>query len=210
MNVTRGRPVAGIVNGPKGRGQGLRRGADLEPFGLEQGPEQAGGAHFLEGQLGIGVDAPAQIEDPAAALLDGLGDPDIHIHRVPAPIIVQKENPCQKRGRGANMTSGAAGPVRDRPDPGKGRGATIMKSVLNALSVLVLGFGLVSPAGGQTAIKTAAFQLEIGPRGEIVKLLDLKSQKNYAPEGRPGCLVRVRTSDGRELSPRAVTSGRTS
>ena len=91
---------AGIVNGPKGRGQGFRRGADVEPFVLEQGPEQAGGAHFLEGQLGIGVDAPAQIENPAAALLDGLGDPVIHIHRVPASIIIQKENPCQKRGPG--------------------------------------------------------------------------------------------------------------
>jgi len=85
------------------------------------------------------------------------------------------------------------------------RGATIMKPVLNALSVLVLGLGLVSPAGGQTAIKTAAFQLEIGPRGEIVKLLDLKSHKNYAPDGRPGSLVRIRTSDGRERTPRAVT-----
>ncbi len=81
----------------------------------------------------------------------------------------------------------------------------MMKSALNALSVLALGFGLVSPAGGQTAIKTAAFQLEIGPRGEIVKLLDLKSGKNYVPEARPGCLVRVRTVDGRELSPLAVT-----
>jgi hypothetical protein len=80
-----------------------------------------------------------------------------------------------------------------------------MKPVLNALSVLVLGLGLVPRVEAQTAIKTAAFQVEVGPRGEIVRLLDLKSRKNYVPEGRPGSLVRVRTSDGRELAPTAVT-----
>lgn len=102
------------------------------------------------------------------------------------------------------MTNGAAGPG---PGPGRilERGAIIMKSALNAFSVLVLGLGLVSPASGQTAMKTAAFQLEMGPRGEIVKLLDLKSHKNYAPGARPGSLVRVRTSDGRELTPATVT-----
>ena len=84
-----------------------------------------------------------------------------------------------------------------------------MKPALNALSVLVLGFGLASPAGGQTAMKTSSLRLELGPRGEIVKLVDLKSGKDYVPEGRPGSLVRIRTGDGREIRPSVSPPERT-
>jgi len=83
-----------------------------------------------------------------------------------------------------------------------------MESVKKRLSVLILGLGLVSWASGQTALKTSAFELEIGPRGEIVKLLDVKSGKNYVPEGRPGSLVRIRTGDGREIPPQRVAAGK--
>ena len=85
-----------------------------------------------------------------------------------------------------------AEPARSGTGPIPQRGAIIMKSMMNGLSVLVLGLWLASPADGQTVLKTSSLRLEIGPRGEIVKLLDLKGGKDYVPEGRPGWLGRVR------------------
>ena len=61
--------------GPEGGGDRRIDVRDRKAFGFEDRSEEAGGPDFLEGELGRGVDAPAQIEDRFAAVLDGFGDP---------------------------------------------------------------------------------------------------------------------------------------
>lgn len=69
---------------------------------------------------------------------------------------------------------------------------------------LVLGLSLAAGAQARQAFRTDRFEMEINDRGEIVRLADLKTQRDYAPEGRPGYLVRVRAAGGAELVPAAV------
>ena len=71
-------------------------------------------------------------------------------------------------------------------------------------AALLLGLGLCPAAKAQHVFKTAVFLMEIDPQARIVKLVDLKRQRNYVPEGHPGYLIRVRDTSGVELVPAAV------
>jgi hypothetical protein len=82
---------------------------------------------------------------------------------------------------------------------------SVRKSLVGAVMGLLC---LTAAARGQQAFKTAGFELAIGGRGEILRLADLKGQRNYAPAGRPGYLVRVRNVDGAELLPLGVRAAK--
>ncbi len=83
-----------------------------------------------------------------------------------------------------------------------------MRTSTSVKAAWALGLFLLIPeARGQTAMTAGRLRIEIGPRGEIAGLLDLRSGANYVPEGRAGSLVRIRTADGRELAPTAMTAG---
>ncbi len=71
------------------------------------------------------------------------------------------------------------------------------------LIAVLCGLGLSAAAQAQHVYRTPGFAMEINGRGEIVKLTDLKSQRNYAPDGRPGYLVRVKSIGGAEILPTA-------
>jgi hypothetical protein len=74
------------------------------------------------------------------------------------------------------------------------------------IAVLLAGLGLTAAAQAQHVFKTAGLELGIGGRGEIVRLYDLKGQRDHAPDGQPGCLVRIKTVDGSEIGPTGVKS----
>jgi hypothetical protein len=63
-----------------------------------------------------------------------------------------------------------------------------------------------APLGAQLVLRTSGLEIGLGGRGEILRLTDPRSGTNYAPEGRPGCLVRVKTG-GREIGPSALRPG---
>lgn len=64
-----------------------------------------------------------------------------------------------------------------------------------------------APLGAQLVLRTSGLEVGLGGRGEIVRLADPRSGTDYAPEGRPGYLVRVR-SGGREIEPSALQPGK--
>lgn len=68
--------------------------------------------------------------------------------------------------------------------------------------------GLSAAAQAQHVYRTAGFELALDGRGAIVRLVDLASARNYAPDGPPGHLVRVKTAAGAELAPAAVRAAR--
>jgi hypothetical protein len=106
------------------------------------------------------------------------------------PIIMQKENCCQKeRPAGKDTYDKMAG----GPEVG-------MKKIGTALLVL----GLCSTAQAQHLFKTKSFLMEIASSSQVVELVDLNSRKNYVPEGRAGYLVRIRT-EGKELAASSLT-----
>jgi len=71
-----------------------------------------------------------------------------------------------------------------------------------------LALGLTSAAAAQTVYRTAGFELAVDERGAIVRLVDLRTSRNYVPDGQPGSLVRVKTAGGAELPPTAVRAGK--
>ena len=86
------RPAGGARGeGPEGRGHRRIDVRDRKALGFEDRSQEVRCPVLREGQLGIGVDPPAEIEDLRAAVLDSLGDPLPYIHRCPAPMIIQKE-----------------------------------------------------------------------------------------------------------------------
>jgi hypothetical protein len=76
------------------------------------------------------------------------------------------------------------------------------------IGVLLAGLCLSVAARAQQAFKSAELEMAIGGRGEIVRLVDLKGGRNYAPEGRSGYLIRVKTVDGSELRPAGLKSAK--
>lgn len=79
-----------------------------------------------------------------------------------------------------------------------------MKTRITGIVVLGLGLGLGLAASAPPAFRTARLEMALGPRGEIVRLADPMTQRNYAPDGPPGYLLRVKDIDGRELVPSSV------
>jgi len=79
-----------------------------------------------------------------------------------------------------------------------------MNVTMKPTAALVLGISLVAGARAQPSFKADRFEMEINARGEIVRLADLKARRNFAPEGRPGYLVRVKNAAGAELVPASV------
>ena len=72
------------------------------------------------------------------------------------------------------------------------------------LALVLAGLGLSAAAEAGHVFRSAGLELEIGGRGEIVRLADPRSGRDYAPPGRSGHLVRVRDAGGAELLPRSV------
>lgn len=75
---------------------------------------------------------------------------------------------------------------------------------MKTIGTLILGLSLWSVANAQQVFKTRGFLVEVGPNARIVRLVDLKTGKNYVPEADPGYLVRVKAG-GRELTASALT-----
>ena len=65
---------------------------------------------------------------------------------------------------------------------------------------LFFGLCLYININAQLVFKTGSFLMEVNANSEIVKLLDLKDNINYAPGLHPGYLVRVKSS-GKDLAP---------
>ena len=74
-----------------------------------------------------------------------------------------------------------------------------MKKIIYLLSGLCLSFTL----SAQHIFKTGNFLMEINSKSEIVKLIDLKTRINYAPEGNPGYLIRIK-SQGKDMTPTSM------
>ena len=70
----------GTGDGPEGGRQPFGSRGEVEALSQEDRVEQARCADFLEGELGIGVDLAAQVQDLGSAFFDGLGDPDVDFH----------------------------------------------------------------------------------------------------------------------------------
>ena len=79
-----------------------------------------------------------------------------------------------------------------------------MNSQKKTVCALVLGLAFSVGAGAQQVFRTAGFEMAINSRGEIVRLAGPNGPRNYAPEGHPGHLVRIRDTGGVELAPAAV------
>jgi hypothetical protein len=75
---------------------------------------------------------------------------------------------------------------------------------MNKILTLVTAICLGSAVNAQQTYKTPEFQMQIGPKAEVTQLLDVKSNRNYVPDGKPGYLVRVK-SMGKELAPARMT-----
>lgn len=75
---------------------------------------------------------------------------------------------------------------------------------MKKIGTVILALALCSTARAQHVFKTPRLLMELDPGARIVKLVDLKTRKNYVPDGKPGSLIRVKT-DGKELSPSALT-----
>jgi hypothetical protein len=74
-----------------------------------------------------------------------------------------------------------------------------MRKVVFLVFAICLGGTVLA----QQVFKTTSFQMQIGPKSEIIQLMDLKSKiskVNYVPEGKPGYLIRVK-SKGKDLAP---------
>ena len=69
-----------------------------------------------------------------------------------------------------------------------------MRRTILVLIVICLGSAVIA----QQALKTSALQLQINSKSEITQLIDLKNNRDYVPEGKPGYLVRVKRA-GKEL-----------
>lgn len=76
------------------------------------------------------------------------------------------------------------------------------------LIAIICGLGLSAAAQAQHVYTTPGFAMEINGRGEIVRLADLKGSRNYAPDGHPGSLVRVRNIGGAEILPTAFKAAK--
>jgi len=76
------------------------------------------------------------------------------------------------------------------------------------ICALVLGLILSVEAGAQQVFRTAGFEMEINARGEIVRLSGPNGPRNYAPEGQPGYLVRIRDVGGAEILPTGVRAAK--
>lgn len=76
-----------------------------------------------------------------------------------------------------------------------------------AAAVLLALVCLRAPLGAQLDLKTSGLEMDLGGRGEVVRLADPRSGTNYAPQARPGFLVRVK-SGGREIEPAALRPGK--
>lgn len=74
---------------------------------------------------------------------------------------------------------------------------------MRKMVIIVLAICLGGTVIGQQVLKTTAFQMQIGPKSEIIRLLDVKNNINYAPQGQPGYLIRVKSS-GMDLLPLEV------
>ena len=72
-----------------------------------------------------------------------------------------------------------------------------MKRLVFSLLGICLSFNM----NAQHVFKTMSFEMELNSRSEIVKMIDLKSNSNYVPQGHPGYLIRVK-SDGKDLTPK--------
>lgn len=79
-----------------------------------------------------------------------------------------------------------------------------MNSQKKTVCALVLGLAFSVGAWAQQVFRTAGFEMAINSRGEIVRLVGPNGPRNYAPEGHPGHLVRIRDAGGVELPPAAV------
>ena len=91
VKVTRGRPADRGETARKAVGIDGSMSVTAKPSASRTDRRRREVRMLLEGELGIGVDAPAQVEDLRAAVLDGLGDPLPYVHRCSAPMIIQKE-----------------------------------------------------------------------------------------------------------------------
>ena len=72
------------------------------------------------------------------------------------------------------------------------------------VSALLVGICWSASLGAQTVLRTSTLELELSAKGEVVRLVSLKSGVNYAPAGSPGFLLRIKSA-GRELVPRDVS-----
>jgi PAS domain-containing protein len=72
------------------------------------------------------------------------------------------------------------------------------------IGILLFGLGLCGPARAQLAFRTPRFLAGIDSRARLIRLVDLKTRADYAPEGHPGYLVRLRNAEGEELAPAGV------
>jgi hypothetical protein len=68
-------------------------------------------------------------------------------------------------------------------------------------SISVCMLFLAAHATAQISFQTPAFLMEIDASAQLVKLIDRKSQVNYAPATSPGALVRLRDHNKQELLP---------
>jgi hypothetical protein len=75
-----------------------------------------------------------------------------------------------------------------------------MKYTMKSILLTVAGIFLAVSLYGQANLKAGGLQMEIGPKAEIIKLVDTGSGVNYVPDGKPGQLIRLK-SGGRELNP---------
>lgn len=74
-------------------------------------------------------------------------------------------------------------------------------------AAVLLALCVRAPLGAQLVLRTSGLEMALGGRGEIVRLTDPRSGTDYAPEGRPGRLVRVKIG-GREIEPSALLPGK--
>ncbi len=79
---------------------------------------------------------------------------------------------------------------------------------MKRLIFFLTAFALGAAADAQQVFRTDRFEMALDGRGAIVRLADLGSARNYAPDGHPGRLVRVRTAAGAEIEPTAVKAGK--
>jgi len=77
---------------------------------------------------------------------------------------------------------------------------------MKKLCLFLLGLCLSSFADARQIFRTKSLEMEIDARGEIVRLTDPNGPRNYALEGHPGYLVRIRNVSGAELPPIGVKS----